>query len=139
MAYLVAPKAKSCIARYLYCSNHFNIASPTLPLNSPFHVECKVLRSVVTSAVEAKKAGLFYNCQTAIYLHHMLAALGHEELNTLVKTDIGTAAQLVSDTIKNKHSKSLLMLFQFKCRTHENRTIDRRVNNKNCTVKYNFR
>ena len=36
----------------------------------------------------------------------MLSALGHKQNNTLVKTDNGSTAQFVSDTMKNKRSKS---------------------------------
>ena len=36
----------------------------------------------------------------------MLTALGNLQTNTQVKTDNGTAAQFVKDTIKNKRSKS---------------------------------
>ena len=89
-AYLVAPKAKSRIAGFFYCSN--STVSP--PLNGPIHVECKILRHVVTSATEAETAGLFFNCQTAIYLTHMLHALGHSQTATPVKTDNKTAAQV---------------------------------------------
>ena len=67
-AYLVAPKAKSRIAGYFYCSDTTTTKSYTPPLNGPLHVECKVLQHVVMSAAEAEIAGLFYNCQTAIYL-----------------------------------------------------------------------
>ena len=105
-AYLVAPKAKSRIAGFFYCSNNSTTNPPSPPLNGPFHVECKILRHVVTSAAEAETAGLFYNCQTAIHLRHMLAVLGHPQPQTQVKTDNGTASQFVSDTIKNKRSKS---------------------------------
>ena len=91
-AYLVAPKAKSRIAGYFYCSDTSDTAPPTPPLKGPVHVECKVLRHVVTSAAEAETAGLFYNCQTALYFQHMLAALGHPQTKTPVKTDNGTAA-----------------------------------------------
>lgn len=105
-AYLVAPKAKSRIAGFFYCSDKTTTTPPSPPLNGPVHVECKVLRHVVTSAAEAETAGLFYNCQTALYLKRMLEALGHPQPATLVKTDNGTAAQFVNDTIKNKRSKS---------------------------------
>ena len=105
-AYLVAPKAKSCISGYFYCYDKATETPPKPPLNGPLHVECKVLRHVVTSAAEAETAGLFYNCQTALYLRCMLTALGHIQTSTPVKTDNGTAAQFVQDTIKNKRSKS---------------------------------
>ena len=58
-AYLVAPKAKSRIAGYFYCSDTTKTKPYTPPLNGPLHVECKVLRHVVTSAAEAETAGLF--------------------------------------------------------------------------------
>ena len=60
----------------------------------------------MTSAAEAETAGLFYNCQTVIYLHRMLNALDHKQQMTPVKTDNGTVAQFVQDTIKNKRRKS---------------------------------
>ena len=105
-AYLVAPKAKSRIAGFFYCSNKSTTNPPTPPLNGPIHVECKVLCHVVASAAEVESAGLFYNCQTVIHLQYMLQALGHPQTKTPVKTDNGTAVQFVSDTIKNKRSES---------------------------------
>ncbi len=74
-AYLVAPKAQSCIAGFYYCSNN----TPNPPLNGPVHVECRVLRHVVTSAAEAETAVLFYNTQTAVELLPILRALGHPQ------------------------------------------------------------
>ena len=62
--YLVAEKAKSHIAGYYYCSNKTPPnTEPNPPLNGPIHIECKLLRHVVTSATEAETAGLFHNCQ----------------------------------------------------------------------------
>ena len=68
-AYLVAPKARSRIAGYFYCGNTYtkNI-TPNSTLNSPIHIECKLLKHVVASAVEAETAGLFHNCQTAVMI-----------------------------------------------------------------------
>ncbi len=103
-AYLVAPKAKSRIAGYFYCSNASQSTPPTPPLNTPLHIECKVLQHIVTSAAEAETAGLFYNCQTAIHLKRMLEFLGHPQPATPVKINNGAAAQFVSDTIKNKRT-----------------------------------
>ena len=79
-AYLVALKAKSRIAGYFYCSDTTNTKPFSPPLNKPLHVECKVLQHVVTSVAEAETAGLFYNCQTALYLQRMLTSLGHPYL-----------------------------------------------------------
>ena len=49
VAYFVAPKVKSCIAGYFYCSS--NTSPPTL--DGSLYVDCKKLRNVVTSTAEA--------------------------------------------------------------------------------------
>ena len=106
-AYLITEKAKSRIAGYYYCSNSpKNKKSPNPPLNGPIHIECKLLRHVVTSAAEAETAGLFINCQKVIKIKQMLQALGHNQKATPVKTDNATAASFVTDMIKKKRSKS---------------------------------
>ena len=60
----------------------------------------------MTSAAEAKTAGLFINCQKVIEIKQMLQALRHNQMATLVKTDNATAASFVTDMIKKKRSKS---------------------------------
>ena len=106
-AYLVAEKAKSRIAGYYYCSNKTNnIKSPNPPLNGPVHIECKLLRHVVTSAAEAETAGLFVNCQKILEIKYMLEALGHLQVAIPVKTDNATAASFVTDMLKQKRSKA---------------------------------
>ena len=57
------------------------------------------------SAAEAETAGFFFNCQPALYLKHMLTALGHPQDFIPVKTDNKTTTQFVTDTIKHKRSK----------------------------------
>ena len=49
-AYLVAPKAKSRVAGYFYLST--KSGQPTL--NAPIHVECALLKHVISSAAEAQ-------------------------------------------------------------------------------------
>ena len=71
-AYLVALNAKSRIAGHFYCSDNTTTNPVLPPLNGLLQVECKVLQYVVTLTVEAKTAGLFYNCQTTLYLQQML-------------------------------------------------------------------
>ena len=87
---------KSWIGGYFNCSNNSKDNHPSLHLNWPFHVECKVLRHKVISAAEVETAGLFYNCQRVLYLQRMLHAIGHTQHNTSVKTENGRAAHLVS-------------------------------------------
>ena len=63
-AYLVAPKAKSRIAGYFYLSNNFNPTTmhPNPKLNAPIHIECNLLKHVVSSAAEAEISAIFHNC-----------------------------------------------------------------------------
>ncbi len=95
-AYLVAPRAKSHIAGFYYCSNN----TPTPPLNGPVHVECRVLQHVVTSVAEAETAALLYNDQTAIHLVNILRTLDHPQPSVPIKTDNATATSFVTDILK---------------------------------------
>ena len=72
--------------------------------NGPIHVECRILRHVVTSAAET--AALFYNAQMALELLHIFRALGHPQPAVPIKTDNATAASFVDDTLKQKRSKA---------------------------------
>ena len=105
-AYLIAPKAKSRIAGYYYLSDICNEPQPNPTLNGPVLVECRLLNHVVTSAAEAETAELFYNAQSAIHLLNILKALNHPQDKTCIRTDNTTAASFVTDTLKNKRSKS---------------------------------
>ena len=106
-AYLVAEKAKSRIAGYYYCRNKTpQNTKPNPLLNGPIHIECKLLRHVVTSAAKAETAGLFHNCQKIVEIKQMLTALGHPQGAVPVKTDNATAASFVTDMLKQKRSKS---------------------------------
>ena len=106
-AYLVAPKARSRIGGFYYCGSAYTKPlQSTEKINGPVHVECKILRRVVSSAAEAETAGIFVNCQTAIDMRNMMIALGHPQPATPVKTDNSTATAFVNDTFKKKKSKS---------------------------------
>ena len=52
-----------------YCGQAYNknITSPT-NINGHVHIDCKTLRHVIISSVEAEVAGLFYNCQAILYI-----------------------------------------------------------------------
>jgi len=121
-AYLVAPEAKSRIAGFFYCTNKPTTTTPTPFINGPVHVECRVLRHVVTSAAEAETAVLFFNAQTAIELVHILKALGHPQTAVPIKTDNATAASFVNDTLKRKRSKSWDVRFHWLAENQRNKT-----------------
>ena len=102
-------------------------------LHVKFHIECKMLRHVVTPAAETDPAGFFYNCQTAIDLQNMLRALGHPQQKTAVKTDNSTAASFVNKLIKQKRSKSWDVRYHWLTEKQEDNTFNiywgRGVNN----------
>ena len=112
VAYLVAPKARSCIAPYNYLSNHpSKTRKPTL--NWPILIECKILRKVVSSAVEAETKGLCHAAQSSITIRTFLLNLGHPQPSTLLKTDDSTAIFFVHQNIQQKKSKSWDMQFHW--------------------------
>ena len=59
-AYLVAPKARSRVASYYHLSANPKITKHPR-LNGTIHIECKTLRHIVSSAVEAEVGGVFHN------------------------------------------------------------------------------
>ena len=89
-AYLVAPKARSRVAGYFHLSNHPSNKSKNT-LNGAVHIECKILRHVVSSTAEAETAGIFHNAQMAIPIRIVLQALDHPQPPTPIETDNSTA------------------------------------------------
>ena len=80
-AYLVALNSRTRVAGYYYLSDKYNNlpAVPQPTINAPIHIECNLLKHVVSSAAEAETAGIFHNCTTAFPIKHMLEALGHSQ------------------------------------------------------------
>ena len=96
-AYLVAPGAKSRIAGHYFLSNLLGTLH-----NPPFHVICKFIKHVVTSAAEAETAGTFSNGQEIIYIRRLLHALGHPQPPTILQTDNSTTASFVTKNMRTK-------------------------------------
>ena len=120
-AYLVAPKAKSRIGGYFYLSNTYKPedTSPSPTLNGPIHIECQVLKHVVTSAAEAETSDIFLNINTALWISRMLEALGHPQKIVPIKTDNSTAEAFSNSTLKEKRSKAWDMrLYWIQDRVH---------------------
>ena len=110
--YLVAPKYRSMIAGYLYLGKYHNDrTNPNTKLNAAIHVECKLLKNVVSSAVEAETCGIYTNCQVVIPLRYILQVLGHLKPSTPVKTHISIASTHSNDTLTTKRSKSWDMIY----------------------------
>ena len=97
-AYLVAPKARSCVAGQFSLGSTSSPSSPS----GPILVECRTLRHVVASSAEAGVAGGFHNAQTAIPIRHILTSLNYPQPPTIIKTDNTTAVSFTSDNITQK-------------------------------------
>ena len=75
-AYLVAPKTRSRVARYLHLSDHMNITEHP-KLNGAIFVECKTLQHELSSASKTKVAGISHNSQLGIPIINLLHKLNH--------------------------------------------------------------
>ena len=104
-AYLILPRARSRLAGHFYLSNDPHLTR-IVPPNGPILTKCKTIWHVVSSAAEAKTAGLFHNTQQARPIRYILHQLGHPQPPTPIKTDNATANVFVHQTMRHKKSKS---------------------------------
>ena len=75
-AYLVAPKARICIALFYYVSDYPTYTTHPC-LDGAILVEYKTLRHVVSSAIEAEVVGIFNNTQVSVPIRRILEVLNH--------------------------------------------------------------
>ena len=73
-SYLSAPNARSRAWGYFYLSEQDNTNSKP-PINAPVHTECKIMKHVLSSAIEAEIGVIFLNCQQAEILHTTSTAM----------------------------------------------------------------
>jgi hypothetical protein len=79
-AYLVEPNTKSRVSSYFFLSNFISDLSKATPhLNRPIHTFSKILKNIVSSAVEYEIASAFENGQDTIVIHHTLIKMGHPQ------------------------------------------------------------
>ena len=102
-AYLVAPKAHSCVARYFHLSDHPNITKHP-KMNGAILVECTTLRHVVSSSTEAEVAGIYHNARIAVPIRHIIKYLDHPQPPTPLKTDNSTVTGFAYNNIHKKRS-----------------------------------
>ena len=79
---LVKQQAQSHIEDFFQLNN--GNVNDTLT-NGPIYIECKTLRHVVASSIEAKTAGVFHNTQIALPIWYILDKMGHSQRPTLIK------------------------------------------------------
>jgi hypothetical protein len=71
----------------------------------------KVLKHVISSAVEAEAGAVLINAKEGAFLKKTLAELGHKQPPTPMETDNTTATGYRHGTIKQKRTKSMNMRF----------------------------
>ena len=104
--FLVLPKAKSRIAGYFRLLHKENNKHAHYKDNGPILIECKTLRSVVTSAAEAETHGVFHNAKKAIPIIYTLQEMGHPQLKpTPLRTDNSASSGFTNKNIVLKRYK----------------------------------
>ena len=84
---------------------------PLSPSNSTVHVLCAILKSIITSETEAEIAAIFVNCHECIPLINTKDGLGYPHSPTPIQVDNKCAVGIVTDTVEQKHTKSMDMRF----------------------------
>ena len=115
-AYLVLPKARSCITGHFYLSDHPPPTDTPKPkLNGPILTVCQTLKNVVASAAEAETGWMFLKVQTIVPIRNTLVAMDHlqpENRNPL-NSDSKTGVGIFHSFLKPKRSKSWDMKYHW--------------------------
>ena len=107
-AYLVASRARSRSAGYIYFGNH---EDNNQIMNAPILVLATILKMVVALAAEAEIAALYHNTRELAPLRLTCEELGHPQPPTPLRTDNSTANGILNGTVKQRRSKAMDMRF----------------------------
>lgn len=114
-SYLSEPKAKSHVGGHFFLSSCSD--DPTKPptgqppSNGAVYTISNIFRNVMSSATEAKFAGLFHNTKYGAMLRTTLAKMGHTQPPTPIQTDNSTATGITNGTVRQCKFKALDMRF----------------------------
>ena len=97
-AYLVASKARSRNAAYIFMGNKDR---NNQIINGPIMVIAKILKMVVASAAEAEVASLFHAAQEIVLLRVTAEELGHKQPATPLRTDNETASDITVHYVRD--------------------------------------
>jgi hypothetical protein len=75
----------------------------------------QIIRSVMSSAAEAKLRALFINAKTAVSMQRTLKEMGHPQMCTPIQTNNSTAHLLLTNKIMPKALKAMDMQFHWLC------------------------
>jgi hypothetical protein len=111
-SYLSEPNAKSRVGGYFYLDGEEDPPPGKRP-NGAVHVECGILKNVMSSAAESECGGLFVNAQTGCPIQVTLEEMKHPQPATPLCTDNTTADGFANGTTKQKRTKAMDMRFHW--------------------------
>ena len=114
-SYLSEAKARSRVGGHFFLSS--KPANPSKPPdklppnNGAIHTVSSILKNVMSSATEAKFAGLFHNARDGAALRTTLIEMGHPQPPTPIQTDNSCASGITNGTVRQHKSKAMDMRF----------------------------
>jgi hypothetical protein len=109
-SYLSVSNARSRLGGLFFCGNK----SPHEDnLNGSILNIASVIKNVFASAAESEVGACFHNAQSGAPLRVTLAELGHIQPPTPLRTDNSTAFGILNETIKQKRSKAMDMIYHW--------------------------
>ena len=114
-AYLVLPRARSRCAVYYYLGDRLQSSTDKPAINGAVHVLCKMTPNVVSSAAEAKTAGIYHGAREAVPMIDALIKMGHSQdpKGVLITTDNSTEHGILTSTMRAKLSKAYDMSYHW--------------------------
>jgi hypothetical protein len=109
-SYLSVPKGRSSAGGHLYLGSA-STSSTSMLNNHAVLTISGILKHVMSSATEAKVAGLFVNAKEGEILQTTLNEMGYPQEPTPIQTDNSTASGIANDTINQQGSRSIDMRF----------------------------
>ena len=111
-SYLSEPNARSRVGGYFYLDGEEDPPPDKRP-NGAVHVECAILKNIMSSAAESETGGLFVNAQTGCPIQVTLKEMKHPQSATPLCTDNTTVDGFTNDKIKPKRTKAMDMRFHW--------------------------
>ena len=112
-SYLSASRARSRVGGNFFLSNKIS-EGQQIRHNGAILVIAAILKNVMASAAEAELGGLFLNEKETVDLREILREMGHPQNEpTTIQTDNSTAMGIANNTIKQRRSKAMDMIFHW--------------------------
>mgnify|MGYP006170828629 CR=1 FL=1 len=108
-SYLSKDNARSRAGGHHYLLEDINFP----PNNGAIHNVAKIIKSVMSLAVEAGLGSLYINAKKGIEEWIILEEMGHKQPRTPIQTDNSTAEEIINSCIQPKQTKAMDMQFHW--------------------------